>query len=145
MPMAAPMLFHQPPIGKSFGTDRIDNAVSAFAAPPLRQGQPNPQRRWAAVDTSRLPNTAIMGNRRSVHAILLMRMSSLPKRTVGLKIECAIPLSCSVFSNRAFPSKYSSPQCSFGFVMLTCMIRLTPALLAALEQAPRVFNGPRHV
>src|SRR5918995_655645 len=63
--------------------------------------------------------------------MLLIRMSSFPKITVGRTIEYPRPESRIISSTLALPRKYSKGESFDGFVMLTCTIRRTPASLAA--------------
>src|SRR5215211_7376111 len=63
--------------------------------------------------------------------MLLIRMSSRPKITVGRTIEYPRPESRIISSTLALPRKYSNGESFDGLVMLTCTIRRTPASLAA--------------
>src|SRR6266508_956115 len=59
--------------------------------------------------------------------MLLMRMSSRPKITVGRTIAYPRPESRIICSTLALPRKYANGESSAGLVMLTWTIRGTPA------------------
>ncbi len=59
--------------------------------------------------------------------MLLMRMSSGPKITVGLIMACDNPESVTALSTSPLPLKYGSGEPESAFVMLTCTILCTPA------------------
>ena len=66
--------------------------------------------------------------------MLLIRMSSRPKTTVGRTMAWLRPDSRSARSSTALPRKYGSGESSEGFVMLTCTTRSTPASAAAANR-----------
>ena len=63
--------------------------------------------------------------------MLLRRMSSFPKITVGRTIAWLSPDPWIIRSIAALPRKYANGESSEGLVMLTCTSRRTPASFAA--------------
>jgi hypothetical protein len=81
------------------------------------------------------PGTRKNGNRRRIHAMLLTRMSSGPKTSVGRTIACERPESRSAFSVAALPRKYANGELASAFATLMWTTRRIPASRAAPNSA----------
>ena len=78
------------------------------------------------------------GKRRSIHVMLLSRMSSLPKTRVGRSIAWERLDARRAFSTWPLQRKYDSGESALALVMLMCTTRRTPAALAAVNRVRRL-------
>ena len=78
------------------------------------------------------PGTAKTGKCLSSQAMLLIRMSSMPKITVGRMIAYDNPDLKSSFSRIPFPRKYGRADSAAALTMLRCTNRRTPASAALM-------------